>query len=280
MLQKCIWKAAVIALSGFAVACTSEQAPAPTEPPKASVQLRDNATLGHILTDSAGRTLYFYTRDTTGISVCNGGCLDNWPVFFVSAPTFGDGLNAADFGVVMHPNATPQLTYKGWPLYYYKNDAAAGEVKGENVGQVWYVAKPDYTVMFMNGRLIGNNGKQYTSDYVEGAEIVQYFTDAWGRTLYGFKTDRFQKNNYTKPDFSNNGTWPIYEADFVKAPSTLNAGDFSTISVFGRKQLTYKGWPLYYFGPDAQVRGKTKGVSVPQPGVWPVITAKTGIAPQ
>jgi predicted lipoprotein with Yx(FWY)xxD motif len=42
------------------------------------------------------------------------------------------------------------------------------------------------------------------------------------------------------------------------------------IDVFGRKQLTYKGWPLYYYGTDAGVMGSNKGVSVPVPGRWPV----------
>ena len=53
-------------------------------------------------------------------------------------------------------------------------------------------------------------------------------------------------------------------------PTTLDASFFSVIDVHGRKQLTYKGWPLYYFGADAQIRGNTKGVSVPSPGIWPV----------
>jgi hypothetical protein len=41
---------------------------------------------------------------------------------------------------------------------------------------------------------------------------------------------------------------------------------FSTIDVFGKKQLTYKGWPIYYFGLDGAKRGATKGVSVPKTG--------------
>ena len=33
--------------------------------------------------------------------------------------------------------------------------------------------------------------------------------------------------------------------------------------------MTYKGWPLYYYGTDS-LRGNTLGVSVPGPGIWPV----------
>nr|MBA2761379.1 hypothetical protein [Segetibacter sp.] len=55
---------------------------------------------------------------------------------------------------------------------------------------------------------------------------------------------------------------------------------FGVIDVFGKKQLTYKGWPLYYFGQDAQVRGANKGISFPSPAVWPVVGKDTPTAPQ
>lgn len=88
--------------------------------------------------------------------------------------------------------------------------------------------------------------------------------------MYTFKPDSFNINKYTKADFSNNPTWPVYDTTLVVVPSTLDKTLFSSITVYGKKQLTYKGWPLYYFGPDANTRGNNKGVSVPVPGKWPV----------
>ena len=84
-------------------------------------------------------------------------------------------------------------------------------------------------------------------------------------------------NKFTKPDFSNNPSWPIYETSDIMVPSILDKALFGSITVFGKKQLTYKGWPLYYFGQDNYVRGATKGVSVPTPGIWPV--AVKGLTP-
>lgn len=272
---------AVIALVCLSVSCAKDQAPQAPPPPVNNVVLREVAPLGQILTDSVGRTLYFYTKDTTGNSVCTGGCRDAWPIFYTPTVRLGAGLTAGDFGTITRTDGALQTTYKGWPLYYYKVDAAAGEAKGENVGKIWFAAKADYSIMLMNGPLIGNNGKQYTSTYVEGVEIVQYFTDATGRTLYSFKTDRFKQNKYTKEDFSNNGTWPIYEvAELKKVPTGVDPADFAVINVFTKKQLTYKGWPLYYFGPDNAQRGKTKGVSVPTPGIWPIVNQTVTVAPQ
>jgi hypothetical protein len=35
-----------------------------------------------------------------------------------------------------------QVTYNGSPLYYYANDAAAGDVTGQGIGGIWYIAAP------------------------------------------------------------------------------------------------------------------------------------------
>lgn len=249
---------------------------------RADIRISSNATLGKYLTDSEGKTLYFFSNDATGASVCTGGCLAAWPVFYKANPTLGDSsLHAADFGVITRADGSKQTTYKGWPLYYYAPDAAAGDVKGEAVGNVWYVAKTDYTVMLANTQLVGNDSVEYTSQYTPGKEVTQYMTDAYGRTLYAFKPDKFNRNTYTKADFSNNPTWPIYEVTDIKSvPSILAGTDFDTLHVFGKVQLSYKGWPLYYFGKDGQQRGSTKGVSVPQPGIWPVVNKNTAAAPQ
>ena len=167
------------------------------------------------------------------------------------------------------------LTDQGWPLYYYQSDAKAGDVLGENVGQRWFVAKPDYAIMIGAGQLMGNDGKSYTKDYKEGTGSTLYFTDGTGKTLYLFANDKRGKNNFTKEDLSNNGVWPLFEGTAKTIPSVLKAADFATITVAGRTQLTYKGWPLYYFGADAGQRGSTKGVSVPRPGVWPIVNTDT-----
>ncbi|PSR57132.1 hypothetical protein AHMF7605_01270 [Adhaeribacter arboris] len=280
------------ALLLFAFSCDDDKddnnvtpPPAPTE----QVKLQTSSSLGSYLVDKDGRTLYYFSNDANGQNNCPGGCEAVWPYFFVENLTddmIGDGLDKADFATITAANGKKQLTYKTWPLYYYAPAVngtntleAPNQTTGEGVGGVWFVAKPDYTIMLVNAQLVGNDGKNYKSDYTEGEGKTIYFTDGKGLTLYGFKPDKFNKNNYTKPDFSNNSVWPIYETDKVVVPSTLDKTLFSSIDVFGKKQLTYKGWPLYYFGPDGTVRGSNKGVSVPNPGVWPVILKDIAAAP-
>src|ERR1044072_8565586 len=68
---------------------------------KPNIQLSSNAALGKYLTDSAGKTLYYFSNDANGSSVCTGGCLAAWPIFYKADLTFGDtSLHAADFGVI------------------------------------------------------------------------------------------------------------------------------------------------------------------------------------
>jgi len=243
--------------------------------PKFSVSL-GQTTLGSVLTDENGKTLYFFASDITGQPQCSGNCLTNWPVFYKENPTLGTNLVASDFATITRADGTKQTTYKGWPLYYYAGDTKAGDVAGEKVNNVWFVAKPNYSLFFANAQLVGNDGKNYLSDYTVGEGKTVYLVDAAGKTLYGFVPDKKNTNTYTKSDFSNDGVWPIAQIAIpTDLPSNLSASDFTVIDVFGKKQLCFRGHPLYYFGLDNGVKGATKGVSVPRPGVWPVYNSTT-----
>ncbi|MCW3110237.1 MAG: hypothetical protein JWQ09_4743 [Segetibacter sp.] len=272
----------------LASSCTHDNMEPPVLP---IVQLKTSATLSTYLTDSLGSTLYYFSNDFNGNSNCTGGCLSVWPIYYagdnLTQAKLPTGLDIADFGTITTSTGAKQTTYKTWPLYYYaplvngtNTRELSGETKGDGVNNVWFVAKPDYTIMQVNAQLIGNNGKSYKSDYTEGTGKTIYFSDMKGVTLYAFSPDSFNINKYTKPDFSNNPTWPIYETDKVVVPSTIDKTLFGSTNVYGKKQLTYKGWPMYYFGPDSMKRGLNKGVSVPAPGVWPVVVKTAPTAPK
>ncbi len=253
-----------------------------------AVSLATSSTYGQYLVDKDGYTLYFFSNDYNGRSSCNGTCSQLWPPFYVSgltASNLGPGLNIADFDTIQ-VNGVPQLRYKSWPLYYYApvsngNNVKepAGQINGEGIADIWYVAKPDYSIMLENAQLIGGDNQDYKGDYTPGTGKTLFFTDDRGRTLYTFSKDTLDHNSFTKSDFSNNSVWPIYgPTSSIYVPSTLDKNLFGTIDVYGRPQLTYKGWPLYYFGNDAS-RGSTKGVRFPTPGIWPVAVKDISNAP-
>jgi predicted lipoprotein with Yx(FWY)xxD motif len=257
----------------------------PVTPPSAVVsgpafQLKTDSHFGSILADGNGNTLYFFSLDADGKSACTAGCLAVWPVSYNTGTTFGAGLTASDFSSITRSDGSKQSTYKGWPLYTYAGDATPGTVKGDGIEGVWFVAKPDYTVMLAVTQLVGIDGVKYDSTYKPGNGATLYMTDDHGVTLYSFTVDKSGTNNYTLSDFSNDAVWPIVQISSVQnVPSVLDKSAFSSITVFTKPQLTYKGWPVYKFGADANTRGNTKGVSVTTPGTWPVMDQATQSAP-
>jgi len=93
-----------------------------------------------------------------------------------------------------------------------------------------------------------------------------YLVDGKGMTLYYFKNDSPGKSVCAGPCIEK---WPLFYIDTVAVPPELKAGDFGTITRDdGKKQTTYKGIPLYYFGGD-KVAGDTKGQGVKD--IWFVV---------
>jgi predicted lipoprotein with Yx(FWY)xxD motif len=101
---------------------------------------------GKILFAGNGRVLYGFTRDRRGgPSQCYGDCASAWPVYYARAAlTAGAGVKQSLLGTVRRRDGRRQVTYNGWPLYYYAHERA-GEVKCQNVvthGGTWLVIRP------------------------------------------------------------------------------------------------------------------------------------------
>jgi predicted lipoprotein with Yx(FWY)xxD motif len=210
--------------------------------PAANIKVTSNASLGTILTDKSGKSLYYFTRDVKGSSACTSEqCLAAWPVFYEEKLVLDKGLDTKDFATITRTDGQKQTTFKGWPLYYYAQDAAAGETKGENVGKVWYVAKPDYSL------LLADQGTR------------KYLTTLDGKTLYLFTNDT---NNNSACTGDCLKAWPVFYMDKNTVPSLVPSSDFGTITRSdGAKQTTYKGIPLYFYASDV-ARGDTLGGGV------------------
>ena len=107
-----------------------------------AIKLSEKDGVGKFLTDAKGMTLYIFKKDSPGKSACAGPCVEKWPLYFREKVAVPDGVMAGDFGTITREDGKRQTTYKGWPLYYFAGDKAPGDVLGQGIGNVWFVANP------------------------------------------------------------------------------------------------------------------------------------------
>ena len=105
-----------------------------------------STSLGMILVDGSGRTLYLFEKDQPNQSACTGACVAAWPIDQSSGtPKAGGGVKASLLGTIRRADGTTQVAYNGHPLYYYDGDSGAGQLNGQDVdafGAKWFVVTP------------------------------------------------------------------------------------------------------------------------------------------
>lgn len=103
-------------------------------------------SLGPVLVDSQGRTLYLFQGDSGTTSTCTGACASAWPPLRATArDTAGAGANAALLGTTPRSDGAAQVTYNGHPIYLFIKDQKPGDTNGEGVnafGALWYAISP------------------------------------------------------------------------------------------------------------------------------------------
>jgi predicted lipoprotein with Yx(FWY)xxD motif len=115
-------------------------APANTAAPTITVA---KTSLGSILTDAQGRTLYAFTRDVDGTPTCTDACAKAWPPATVSGDaSAGPGITA-QVSVVDAPGGGKMMKVGKWPVYRFAGDAAPGDTNGRGSGGTWFVIGAD-----------------------------------------------------------------------------------------------------------------------------------------
>jgi predicted lipoprotein with Yx(FWY)xxD motif len=120
-------------------------APSSTSASSGTVDLA-KGSLGSILIDSQGRTLYLWQADTGAKSTCTGACASAWPPLVTTGkPTAGSGVSNPLLGITKRANGSEQVTYNGHPLYRFAGDTAPRQTNGQGstgFGAPWYVLSP------------------------------------------------------------------------------------------------------------------------------------------
>jgi predicted lipoprotein with Yx(FWY)xxD motif len=164
--------------AGGAMAATSAMSSSP-----ASVKTVHNAKFGTVLVAANGKTLYRYTVDSKGVNRCtsNATCAKYWPQLLVKAgakPVAGTGINASLLGTIKAKGAMRQVTYAGYPLYFFAGDKKAGQINGQGFDKTWYVVNT-------KGALVKSSGGGATGNPPAPAPGGGYGTtttsgSAWG----------------------------------------------------------------------------------------------------
>jgi predicted lipoprotein with Yx(FWY)xxD motif len=116
-----------------------------TSTASAGVDLKTaSSSAGTIVVDSKGMSLYFFTKDVkdSGTSACTGGCLTAWPPLTTTSDKPKVEGVTGTVGTIPTPEGKKQVTLNGLPLYYFAKDTKPGDVLGQGVNDVWYLADP------------------------------------------------------------------------------------------------------------------------------------------
>jgi predicted lipoprotein with Yx(FWY)xxD motif len=280
---------ALVALIMLIAACSPQAAPttapAATEPPAAVpitggtvVSLGQNDELGSFLVDEKDMTLYLFTKDTPNTSNCYEKCATAWPPLLTTGdPVAGEGVDSSMLGTTTRTDGTIQVTYNGWPLYYYEKDKAPGDVVGQNVGEVWFVVSPSGEMV----KTVAATEEPATQAPAAAAggttvalgqndQLGSFLVDDKGMSLYLFTKDT--PNTSVCYDKCATAWPPLLTTGDPVAGEGLDASKLGTTErTDGTIQVTYNGWPLYYYEKD-KAPGDVTGQDVG--GVWYVVSAE------
>jgi predicted lipoprotein with Yx(FWY)xxD motif len=134
-----------------------------------------STSLGRIVVNSGGRTLYVFSRDKNGKSACAGACAKFWPpLIAASKPRASAGARASLLGTTKRADGRMQVTYNRHPLYMFVKDTRKGQIHGEGLtafGGQWNALSPAGTKVVRHAKpkpvesgIPQNNGGDQDSD--------------------------------------------------------------------------------------------------------------------
>lgn len=158
------WLLTVAALGTLVVlsGCGSKSKPTPKKPTPVAPSGAPTISLGTpfvgpgpILVGANKKTLYLFTNDNGTTSNCYGNCASVWPPLTTQGtPTVGSGLQPSLIGTTKRTDGTIQVTYNGYPLYYYSGDQSPGDTAGRGItsfGGLWYDLSANGTALIPSG---------------------------------------------------------------------------------------------------------------------------------
>ncbi|MCJ7659141.1 MAG: YceI family protein, partial [Anaerolineales bacterium] len=238
----------------------------------ALIILGGNDALGPFLTGSDGMTLYIFTKDEIGVTHCYDQCAVNWPPLMWEdgqSLSAGEGVTG-ELATTERDDGGMQVTYNGWPLYYWVKDAAPQDATGHGVGAVWAVATPDisaYTIVpgdsqvtYEVGETLLNQDNRFNvavgvTDQIEGKVFLDpnYPLAAWIAPIQidisQFTSDSERRDNKIRTDFLQSAQYPI--ATFTPSqieglPESYTPGEQVELQIHGNLTIREVTQPVTF----------------------------------
>lgn len=141
---------ATVILSALAAATAASWSAPIWAQEQPTLTVETSAAHGDYIADVAGMSLYMFENDdrgengTAAVSNCYDQCAENWPPLILDGEIdAAEGVEAELIGTTERTDGSLQVTYGGYPLYYFVRDESAGDTTGQGVGEVWYLVSPD-----------------------------------------------------------------------------------------------------------------------------------------
>jgi predicted lipoprotein with Yx(FWY)xxD motif len=152
MTNKYLLSAATVGISALALAscggssstssASSSSGAKPASSGGAPMVSTAKTSVGTVVVNGSGRTLYLFEKDTGRKSTCNGTCAANWPPFVTSStPKTAGGVRSSALSLVKRSDGRRQVTLDGHPLYFFKGDQSPGQLNGQGLdafGAKWF----------------------------------------------------------------------------------------------------------------------------------------------
>ncbi|HEY7068627.1 MAG TPA: hypothetical protein VH479_00865 [Acidimicrobiales bacterium] len=132
--------AAVAAMAVLATGC--QAAANELHPGREELKAAARGSLGQVLVDDEGHTVYLFEKDEADESYCHDACASVWPPLTTSGtPKVEAPLDSSKVTLIKRDDGLMQVVYAGHPLYYYQGDTSPKDTNGQEkdqFGAEWY----------------------------------------------------------------------------------------------------------------------------------------------
>lgn len=124
----------LLAACGSSSSGGAPSGPGSSAPSSSSGLKTAKTSMGTVLTNATGFTLYWFSLDTSARSKCSGACASAWPPAAGPVSAAAGVSLSGKLATITRSGGSQQGTYNGHPLYTFSGDSGPGKTGGNGIG--------------------------------------------------------------------------------------------------------------------------------------------------